>query len=336
MSLATRLLPAAGGGGSFPVTWDGLRPWSSVSATKSGSNPTFNFDAVPESVVLVGSTYWCSYQDWTGDWDIRLASASDPAGPWTAYAGNPIITRTTSGWENVGTSPKLYAPEIMQGPDGTFYIFYSFCDATDGSDGKIGVASASTVTGPYTKYASNPILSTGTAGAWDSLRVGEPSVFHLDGTWVMAYMGEDTDFAFGASERIGIATASSPFGPWTKAAGNPLVDWGASGQWDDNLTADPFVWHENGYWWIWYSGAGTVGPPVPAYCGLASASDPAGPWTRHPDNPILTTGGSGAFDEDHAFRGCVFAVGNARHVVYAGFNAGRTVARGGNAVLNVS
>jgi len=332
VSLATRLLAASGGSGGFaPPRY--LRTTDTITTTKNGSNPTFNFDSVPENVVLVGSTYWCVYQgDWAGgNWDVRLASSSDPAGPWTEYGSNPILTRTTSGWENVGTSPKMYAPEIME-HEGTFYLYYGACDASDGSDGKIGVATASAITGPYTKYGSNPILSTGTAGAWDSLRVGEPSVVYFGGQFVMAYMGEDTDATYQASEKVGIATASDPLGPWTKASGNPLVDFGTSGQWDDALIADPCLFVVGSTLWMMYAGGLDSVPTTNARQGLAYATDPTGSWTRHPSNPILPLGSGGSWEDVWVFRGGIIFVDGAYHLIYAGYDGANM--KGGNAVLD--
>lgn len=307
-----------------------LEPSLSLTGTKSGSNPTFAFDAVPESIVKVGSTYWCSYQTWADtDYKVMLASASSPAGPWTAYEGNPVLENGDQSWE---TDPlKIYAPEIMQ-HDGTFYIFYSATNYSTGLGGGIGVASASAVTGPYTKYSGNPLLTAATG--WSSNRIGEPSVMVRDGLWVMAYMGETG--TFGQGEKVGIATATSPFGPWTRAPNDPLLDFGAGGQWDDSLVADPHILWANGRYWMLYTG-GPDAASTQLGLGLAYATDPLGPWTRHTSNPIITVGGSSAFDERFAFRGSLWFEDGVLHGVYAGFTPGPgSTARGGNFIISRS
>lgn len=333
MSLTRRLLTAAAGGPGTPVTWSGLRPWSSVTGTKSGSNPTFNFDAIPETITLVGSTYYAVYMSWAEIPNrIRLATASSPAGPWTAWG---VIHEFSDVAWAPGTADGIYAPEIIE-EGGTFYLFYSICNTSTGADGHIGYATASAITGPYTDHGS-AVLSPGAGGAWDSLRVCEPSVFVRDGTWHMAYMGDKA--TFGLNEQVGIATASSAAGPWTKAAGNPLVAYGTAGEWDDELIADPFLWWENGYWWMWYSGGGNGdgSGTRPWSMGLAYASDPEGAWTKHPDNPVLTNGGAGTWEEKAAWRGSVFRdTDGSYHVVYGGLNAALSAAKGGNATLTVT
>ena len=230
----------------------------------------------------------------------------------------------------------ISAPEFME-KDGTFYLFYSVEDTAAGTDGAIGVATASSVTGPYTKYASNPILTQSGSG-WDSLSVTEPSVIYHDGQWVMAYMGQPDGSPWGSLEKAGIATASSAFGPWTKAAGNPVIDHGANTTWDDDLIADPFIFFDNGYYWIWYSGGGSVGGESGTrkwHSGIASASTPGGPWTKHPDNPILLAGGAGASDQETAWRGSVWVEDNEYSGVYGGLNSGLVNARGHNFTLTI-
>jgi hypothetical protein len=334
VSLARRLLPATGGGGSFAVTWTGLRPWASVSSTKAAGNPTFNFDAIPETVWYDGaSTYWCVYMSWVeSPQRIRLASATDPAGPWTAWG---IIHEFSDVTWAPGTADGIYAPEIIE-VGGTFYLFYSIVNTATGADGHIGYATSSSINGTYTDHGS-AILSPGGAGAWDSLRVCEPSVYVKDGTWYMAYMGDKA--TFGLNEQCGIATATSAAGPWTKVAGNPLIGYGAPGAWDDELTADPFIWFEQGYWWCWYSGGGNGdgSGTRPWSMGLAYASDPTGAWTKHPDNPIVSNGGAGTWEEKAAWRGSVFVdAAGVYRCVYGGLNSTLATAKGGQAVLNIT
>lgn len=335
MSLARRLLAVGAGSGGSLVAERHLRPTDTITGTKSGSNPTFNFDAIPETITKVGSTYYAVYMSWVESPNkIRLATASSPAGPWTG--AGVIYTFADVSWAP-GTSNGIYAPEIIVN-GGTYYLFYSINNTSTGADGHIGYATASAITGPYTDHGS-AILSPGASGSWDSLRVSEPSVFYHDGTWYMAYMGEDTDFAFGRSERVGIATASSPTGPWTKAAANPLIDWGAGGEWDDSLTADPFIWYEDNRWWIWYSGGGNDdgSGSRPWSLGLAYSTSPTTSWTKHASNPIVSHGGAGTWEEKASWRGSVYRASDGTyHVIYGGLNNGLGTAKGGNAVLTIS
>jgi hypothetical protein len=175
------------------------------------------------------------------------------------------------------------------------------------------------VTGPYTKHAT-PLLEVGVSG-WDSLRVQEPSVWVApDGTWVMAYMGEDAAYTKGTTEKVGIATATDPLGPWTKAATNPVIGFGGTGEWDEGGAADPSLLYDNGVWWCLYSGL-DAGGAQPWQLGLAYAYDVNGPWTRHPSNPILEPGAGGAFDEDSVWRGAIYEEDSVYYLPYGGIPA---------------
>lgn len=313
-----------------------LFPASTITATKDGGNPTFAFDAIPESVIKVGSVYWCAIQaGWGAVVTIGLAYATDRDGPWTAYTGNPILTFGDITWAP-GTADGIYAAEITEWR-GRFWLFYSIVNTSTGADGHIGVAVADEITGPYVDHGS-AILSPGTSGAWDSLRVGEPSVLVESDRLIMAFMAETDAAAFGASEKVGIATATDPTGPWTKAAGNPVIGFGASTEWDDSLVADPYLFFANGHYWIWYSGGGNDDGTGtrPWSCGLAYATDPTGEWTKHDDNPILEHGGGGAFDEKAAWRGSIFLEDGLLTGVYGGLNSGLGTARGGSFRLSVT
>jgi len=315
--LMRRLLATGGGGGVFSA---GLSPSSTLTITRSGSNPTLNFNALVENQILVGSTYWCVYQPSAND--IRLASASSPNGPWTAYSGNPVLTG----------AGLLYAPHLLE-EAGTYYIFYSV--TTGDPNPNIYYATASAVTGPYTKQGQ--VLAKGSAGAWDDLRVGEPSIVKVGSTYYMAFMGDRAPEQ--SAERLGIATAASLAGPWTKGGSNPILGVGSG--FDAYGVADPEIWYEGGRFWIYYTGL--AGPTGVSFfrTGLAYATDAVnGPWTRFSGNPVFGPSGTGgAFDEQGVFRGAIFRQAGAYYLLYTGIPSGAVdlaTMKGGNATITVT
>jgi hypothetical protein len=79
--------------------------------------------------------------------------------------------------------------------------------------------------------------------------------------------------------RLGVATAPHPMGPWTKFEGNPVVTVGPKGSWEDRYVACAAVLREGAdQYYMWYTGNGKI--------GLATATNPLGPWTKHEGNPI--------------------------------------------------
>jgi hypothetical protein len=158
---------------------------------------------------------------------------------WTKYEDNPVLDLGASGeWDDY----YVYASSVLF-EDGIHKMWYS---GHDGSNWRIGYA-----TSPdgivWTKYEGNPVLNLGAPGAWDDYDVYSPSVLYEDGTYKMWYSGYDGDH-----NRIGYAT--SPDGiVWTKYEGNPVLDLGAPGTWDDRGVYHPSVLFYDGTYKMWYS-----------------------------------------------------------------------------------
>lgn len=280
-----------------------------------GNRPTLNFSSMVEDVVKVGNTWYSAYtRNVTGNRTVRLASTTDLWGAWTDLGA--ILTLGSQSWEN--TAQGVNGCCLMEN-GGTFYLFYdSEPNGAPGETADIGYATAGTVTGPYTKYASNPVFTRGGSGAWDELRVQEPSVIVVDGAWVMAYMGEAPG-STGLTEQIGIATASGPAGPWTKAGTDGLILARRSGF----ILADPALFYESGRYWCYYVEADATAVFVdstPYYQLLAWADTPAGPWTKL-GQPLMgpDTAGPGAIDFESGgpWRGGLFKDGDDYWVTYA-------------------
>ena len=135
----------------------------------------------------------------------------------------------------------------------------------------------------------NPILTPGPSGAWDDHVIEACDVLEDRGTYYLYYHGTPTDATrwSPAGYRIGVATARHPLGPFTRVGTEPMVDLGPPSAWDGAGTACAFVLKEGlDRYLMWYSGQG-AGWGI----GLATASSPLGPWTKHPANPVLPGAG---------------------------------------------
>ena len=93
-------------------------------------------------------------------------------------------------------------------------------------------AEASKPDGPYT--FKEVVIASRPAGKWDSAMAHNPAIYQVGGTFVLYYIGSDV----GSSKRqIGMATASSITGPWTRR--DQPLDLGQPG--DAN---NPAAWFE--------------------------------------------------------------------------------------------
>ncbi|RLG76802.1 MAG: hypothetical protein DRO12_03710, partial [Thermoprotei archaeon] len=124
--------------------------------------------------------------------------------------------------------------------NGTWYLFYHGQpgDATD----KIGFATSSSLDGPWTKYAGNPVFTPSGSG-WDSYKVGAPEIFEYGGKYVMMYVGNDhSDYE---NEEIGFAVSTDLIS-WSRHSLNPVF-----GMREFERAGAGCVYQENGTYYVY-------------------------------------------------------------------------------------
>lgn len=134
------------------------------------------------------------------------------------------------------------------------------------------------------------IISPGASGSWKESRVESPSVFWdpLIGKYRMVFLGYSGTPSAPNQASIGYATADSPDGPWTEYTSNPVFGpTNVSGDPDQNGTSGPFVWFEDGTYYLFYIGLTATGleQGTKTIC-LATSTDFV-TWTRH--GAVITT-----------------------------------------------
>jgi len=148
---------------------------------------------------------------------IGYATSSDGL-RWSAQV-DQVITPSTP-WEARGFRSVHVVRE-----SGRYYAWYS----AQGEDGKEHIGHATSSDGlHWAKSASNPIMTTGDSGAWDSATVGQPYVLRVNGEWRMWYTGT----AANAMSAIGHAVSSDGV-HWQRDERNPVLTgratWNAAG-----------------------------------------------------------------------------------------------------------
>ena len=124
----------------------------------------------------------------------------------------------------------------------------------------------------------NPILVPSATG-WDSGVIEASDAFKDHDTYYLYYHGTEHSY------QLGVASAEHPLGPWTKCDKNPILKVGPKDAWDSVHVACAFVLKEKtDQYSMWYSG---YGKSQKWGIGLATASHPLGPWTKHAENPIM-------------------------------------------------
>ena len=183
----------------------------------------------------------------------------------------------------------------IQAPDGKIHVFFSRWPKSKGMSGwtncsEIAHAVANSPEGPY-KYVSTVLAPRG-AGFWDATTCHNPSIYFVDGQFALFFMGNSNGKL--NTQRVGLATAPSLYGPWSRPD-KPLLHPGDEGDWDDHCTTNPsFLKHPDGTYWLYYKSFDTEGYVNPKFAikgnrkyGLAIAKSLQGPYEKYEDNPVV-------------------------------------------------
>lgn len=214
-------------------------------------------------------------EDGTPEYAIGAAARVD--GVWTKDGDNPLLTKgAASTWEDTHIKDQWLVWDGSQ-----LVLFYA--GSADGyPQYQIGRATAPAISGPWTKYNSNPILTEGAGGAWDDESVLFPVVlYEPDDTgreWKMWYAGHD-----GSNLGIGYAHSSDGIS-WTKHG--RVISIGSGGSWNDVGVIPGAIVKEGSTYYLFAGGYQDASNPR-WQGGLWTFTDPEGTYTASGDNPIL-------------------------------------------------
>lgn len=195
---------------------------------------------------------------------------------------------------------------VVLGDDGRYHMYYSRWPKQLGwawvTDSEIAHAVADSPFGPY--EFQDVVLPRRDREHWDGWCTHNPTVQRFGDKYYLYYMGNTGDGVVTTSpgkqkinwnhrnnQRIGVAVADSPNGPWTRSD-QPLIDVSDDDQAMDSLmTSNPSICQrpDGGYVLI-YKGVGKKFPlpgggPV-VHC-VATSDSPTGPFTKH-SQPVFT------------------------------------------------
>ena len=290
---------------------------------KSSSNPLMLGHTEPE-IVKVGSTYYMYYRaDSSSGASIKYATSTNGIS-WTERG--TVLTKSSSGWD----SAEVIAPSVLQ-HNGKYYLYYEADNAGARGQRAIGVATSDSPTGPFTKCTCNPVLKP--TKSWEGHSssvygiVGTPALFKgPNGQFYLFYHGYTS-----GHDKGGVAYSSSPTGPFTKEANNPILNLGGSGSFDDDKVAPSDVIYDStsGKVMVFYEGFNGIQEPVTNWrIGLAQGSIDSSDNGRIKSlskcscNPIVRLGSSGEWDDVAVQLPSVIKVGSDELWLYYSGNSG--------------
>lgn len=210
----------------------------------------------------------------------------------------------------VSDTASIWGGSLVKGDDGLYHMYYAYWPKAIGWEwvnySVIAHAVSSSPFGPF-KHADIALPERGDS-YWDGSCTHNPTVHKFDDKYYLYYMGNVGDKQIVSSpgkqkinwvhrnnQRIGVAVADSPFGPWQRFD-KPVLDitHGDSTAHDALMTSNPSVCHmKDGRILMVYKAVGKkcplpFGGPVVHMVAIADA--PVGPFVKYPD-PIFTVDG---------------------------------------------
>jgi hypothetical protein len=199
----------------------------------------------------------------------------------------------------------IWCGSMVEGEDGKFHLFYSRWPTALGfqawvSDSEIAHAVADQPGGPY-QHVEVALPARG-GDFWDSDCTHNPTIHRFAGKYYLYYMGTrgkekatkgELSREHRNNQRIGVAVADSPSGPWTRSA-TPLIDVGNADAPDAVMVSNPSVTKrpEGGYLLVYKAVGKKLPAPMfgPVVHLTATSDSPTGPFTKQ-NRPIFTAEG---------------------------------------------
>ena len=209
----------------------------------------------------------------------------------------------------ISDTNSIWGGSLVKGEDGLYHMYYSRWPKKLGwawvTHSEIAHAVSESPFGPF-KFR-DVALPVRDAEYWDGLCTHNPTIHKFNGRYYLYYMGNTGDgkvvgkpghvklnFIHRNNQRIGVAVADDPNGPW-KRFGQPLIDVSPdSTALNALMTSNPSITRrpEGGYLMVYKAVGkkrkGVFGGPV-VHC-VATSDSPTGPFNKH-DQPVFMAEG---------------------------------------------
>ncbi len=235
-----------------------------VSACAAASNPVLPGDHPDPSVIRAGNGYWATAT--TSAWApiFPILHSSD----LVTWRTEGAVFRERPEWAETN----FWAPEIAE-YKGHYFVYYT----AKKKEGPlcVAVATAEHPAGPYTDHGPLVCQEDGSID-------GQP-ITDENGRRYLIWK-ED-----GNSRKQPTPLWAQPLDEsGTKLTGEPTELFRNDASWEGQLVEGPFVLRRNGWFYLFYSGAGCCGRGCNYALGVARAKNLLGPWEKNPANPILS------------------------------------------------
>ena len=181
--------------------------------------------------------------------------------------------------------------------EGTYHMYFSRWPREGGhrswvTHSEIAHATAADPLGPF--EFQHTVLGPREGDYWDADVAHNPNLLKYGDKFYLYYNGNKGDgdyYSHRNNQRVGVAVADNPAGPWQRFD-EPLLDVSID-SWDSLMTTNPSCCvAPDGKFIMIYKAAQDIGEDVsqdaPVYHGIAFADNPAGPFIKKKE-PIFTS-----------------------------------------------
>jgi predicted GH43/DUF377 family glycosyl hydrolase len=206
----------------------------------------------------------------------------------------------------------IWCGSMVAGDDGKYHLFYSRWPRASGhqawvTKSEIAHAIADQPTGPY--HHADVALPARGNGFWDGDCTHNPTVIRANGKYYLYYMGNFGNGTYWDNrnhQRIGVAVADHPEGPWLRSP-TPVLDVSPDPTAPDALmVSNPSVTQRpDGGFLMVYKGVAKKGKPPfgGPVCHLVALSDqPTGPFVKQPTQIFGKEGVTFAAEDPYIWR----------------------------------
>ena len=213
-------------------------------------------------------------------------------------------------------SMSIWGGSLVKGEDGLYHMYYARWPKRLGwawvTDSEIAHAVSESPFGPFS--FKDVALGRTNVEDWDGWCTHNPTVHKFEGKYYLYYMGNTGDgiipskpgkqklnWVHRNNQRIGVAVADNPNGPW-KRFDKPVLDISPDSLAHDALmTSNPSVCQrpDGGYLMVYKAVGKRYDPPNggPVVHMIATADSPTGPFKKY-DDPVFTVEGERFPTED--------------------------------------
>lgn len=196
-------------------------------------------------------------------------------------------------FEDDKSQPNRRDPSDIIKVGDTWHIWYSRMksDERTGYDASIWHATSQDNGKSWKEHSE--AIPRGKGNAWDATSAFTPNILFFKGKYYLYYTGAGANFSRKDSKvYIGMAYSDSPYGPWTKYEGNPILKPSeAIEKFDSFRIDDACLAVRKGKIWLYYKGRQQGKSPSTTKMGVAVAENPFGPYIRQNNGNPIQPGG---------------------------------------------